>query len=234
MMENENTICNTCFSANMCSEDEKGQVQDNWCAKACKLRYLYDLAMIPDNRRNRISLRIDKDGSDKEVFKELKAMSENVVDFVNKGKNLYIYSPVTGNGKTSWAFRFAQNYLEAIWDKVAVECRVLFISVPRLLMSLKSNDKNDVDYVHEIKDNIYKADLVIWDDIGSKNATVFEEQHLFIFIDTRLSLGKSNIFTSNLNEDELLEALGDKMTSRVYGSSIVCELKGMDKRGTAK
>ena len=233
-MENENVICNACFESARCPEDTKAGVQDNWCAKACKLKYLYDLAMIPENRRAHLSLKIDKDGADKDVFRQLKELSDHASEFVASGKNLYIHSPVTGNGKTSWAFRFAQNYLEQIWDKVAVECRVLFISVPRLLMSLKSNDKNDVDYVHEIKDNIYKADLVIWDDIGSKNATVFEEQHLFIFIDTRLSMGKSNIFTSNLNEDELLEALGDKMTSRVYGSSIVCELKGKDKRGMAQ
>ena len=40
---------------------------------------------------------------------------------------------------------------------------------------------------------VTKCDLVVWDDIGSKNGTEFEVSHLLSIIDQRINNGKSNI-----------------------------------------
>ena len=42
---------------------------------------------------------------------------------------------------------------------------------------------------------------------------------------------KSNFFTSNLTDEELHQALGDRLSSRILGTSYNFEFKGYDKRG---
>lgn len=42
--------------------------------------------------------------------------------------------------------------------------------------------------------------------------------------------GKANIFTSNLNSDEIYSALGSRLGSRICNASINIELHGADKR----
>jgi DNA replication protein DnaC len=42
--------------------------------------------------------------------------------------------------------------------------------------------------------------------------------------------GKSNIFTSNLGNKELTNALGERLASRICNKSIDIELHGTDKR----
>lgn len=54
---------------------------------------------IPKRYLQDISLRPVKE--DVETFKELQDIKNNIVDFVNQGKNLFIYSSSVGNGKTT-------------------------------------------------------------------------------------------------------------------------------------
>ncbi len=109
---------------------------------------------------------------------------------------------------------------------------MLFISVPRFLLELKSNISEKSEYVEHINNNVLDCDLVIWDDIATKLGTEFELSHLLSIIDTRINNGKSNMFTSNLSGVELNKALGDRLYSRIQNySDVVIELQGKDKRG---
>jgi DNA replication protein DnaC len=67
-------------------------------------------------------------------------------------------------------------------------------------------------------------------DIAAKMGSEFELTHLLNIIDNRLALGKSNIYTSNLNRQQLYNALGERLTSRIANMSIDIELRGSDKR----
>jgi hypothetical protein len=49
--------------------------------------------------------------------------------------------------------------------------------------------------------------LVIFDDIAAKVGSDFELNHLLNIINTRMDLGKSSIFTSNLGKKELTEIM---------------------------
>jgi DNA replication protein DnaC len=102
--------------------------------------------------------------------------------------------------------------------------------VPRFLLALKDNITAENSYVEYIKENVFEADLVIWDDIAAKMGSEFELTHLLNIIDNRLALGKSNIYTSNLNRQQLYTALGERLTSRIANMSIDIELFGSDKR----
>lgn len=203
---------------------------DSFCLKKYKLDYLYESSLIPIDRRKKITLLLDKDMSDKIAFTELKEVEDNIVKYVNNHFNLYIYSTNTGNGKTSWALRMIQSYLNKIWFKAKLECKCLFINVPYFLLALKDNLSNKNEYTEYVLENIYNADIVVWDDIGNKEVTQFENDNLLSIIDNRINNGKSNIYTSNLNLNEMHLHLGDRLTSRIINSSKNIELKGADKR----
>ena len=203
---------------------------DRVCPKKCKTDYYFEKSFIPINRRKRIDLKVDRDGSDLEAFKRLAEIEKTIESYINEGNNLYIYSQRVGNGKTSWALRLGCTYIDKVWYKKDMEPIVLFISVPRFLLELKANISNKSSYIEQINEAVNSCDLVIWDDIGSKNGTEFEVSHLLSIIDQRINNGKSNIYTSNLNDAELHQLLGDRLYSRVYNYSECINIVGKDKR----
>ena len=207
----------------------KGQCS-SLCPKFYKLNFLYDSALLSATQRKHLPLYIDDDNSDLDAFKQLSAIEKNILDFVNNGRNLYIYSSKSGNGKSSWGYRLMQSYFNHIWHKCELSCRGLYIHVPRLLLSLKDDISKASAYVQHIKENFLAADLVIWDEIGVKALTAFEHEHLLNFINARLDYGKANIYTSNMQGEELQALIGDRLYSRIVNNSINIEFKGMDKR----
>jgi DNA replication protein DnaC len=145
-----------------------------------------------------------------------------------------LHSKTPGNGKTSWACRFIQNYFLVSWPKYTFEYPLaLFVSVPRYLLALKDNIGSKNEYANFVSNNIMKADLVVFDDIAAKVGTDFELNHLLNIINTRLELRKSSIFTTNLDRNELVIALGDRLASRICNSSLDVALHGKDKRNLA-
>ena len=202
----------------------------NGCMILYKLDFLYKEAMVPVNLRTRIDLYVDSDGTDMNEFIQLKNIQTNIEEFIQKGNQLLIHSKQCGNGKTAWSLKLLQSYFNKIWLKSSLRCRALFIHVPTLLIALKDNISNKNEYVEHIKENISQCDLVIWDDIGTKNSTIFESENLLSFIDNRILNNKANIFTSNLSDEELHVALGDRLASRVCNLGINITLRGGDKR----
>lgn len=204
---------------------------DKFCERKYKLDYLYSQALVSEKQKKRISIFTDADGTDLDKFTTLNNISNNIVEFVENGYSLYLHSNQCGCGKTTWALRLLQSYFNEIWAETNLRCRALFISVPRFLLALKDFKNENNTYLEQIKNNILSADLVIWDDIAAKMGTDFEISNLLSFIDNRITLGKSNIYTSNLNVDEMTEALGERLASRVCRGSQDIELNGSDKRG---
>lgn len=217
-----------CFLYNHCSRVDCALGVK--CPRRYKLEALFKAAHIPDPLRVKQVLNVDADGSDLEAFKQLSTIEKNIESFVENGSNLYLWSYNCGNGKTSWSIRFLQAYLNKIWPTSPLTCRVLFIRVPQFLSAIKENLTTKNEYAEHILNNVLKADLVVWDDIGTKPGTIFEINKLLEILDHRLAYRKSNIFTANLNQAELKAALDSRLASRVYETSTVIELKGADKR----
>ncbi len=217
----------TCYLREVCNGKD---CQADFCLRKYKMDSLYSAALMTDSQKKHITLKVDEDGTDLEQFKQLATIEQDIVSFINEGKNLYLHSTNCGNGKSSWSIRLAQAYLNKIWARSEAKCRVLFISVPRYLLAIKDNISNKNAYAEYIKDNVLEADLVVFDDLAAKMGSEFELTHLLNIIDNRISLGKSNIYTSNLNRQQLYNALGERLTSRVANMSIDIELHGSDKR----
>jgi hypothetical protein len=121
-----------------------------------------------------------------------------------------------------------QSYFEQIWSKTELKCRALYISVPRYMIAIKDNISEKSEYIEHIKKNILIADIVIWDEVRTKGLTQFEHENIMSLINARIDSGKSNIYTSNLTDRELLEAVGKRLHSRISLTSHSVELKGKD------
>ena len=226
------SLCDTCCVRQHCAKHKKGYVEESlFCIKNFKMNALYDLSLMSDKQRQHSDLRIDADGTDKEAFSLLKQFEEHITDFVSEGRNLYLFSTTCGNGKTSWALRLAQAYLNKIWYSTTVDCKVLFISVPKFFIKLKDNISASNEYIAHIKQHVTECDLVIWDDLGTKVGTEFEVENLLNIINNRIDNGKSNIYTSNIIPEDLRHCIGERLYSRTVNLSSVVELKGQDKRG---
>lgn len=215
-----------CWLYNQCNHKDCNR----FCLRRFKLNYLYNQSLISDDQRKRVNLMLDRDLVDKQVFDYLKSVSDNIVTFVSSGRNIYMWSNMTGNGKTAWSLRLAQEYLEKIWAKSDMSCRVLFINVPKFFLALKDNITEKNEYVSQIKSNVLSADLVIWDEVALKTLTPFEMENLLSLINNRLDCGKSNIYTSNISPTDLLNIVGDRLYSRIINMSDVLEFRGEDKR----
>lgn len=209
----------------------KNKCDNSFCIKLFKLDYLFNQALITPSQRKHINLRVDSDGTDLEVFKILKNIEININDFVLDGKNLYIHSEQSGNGKSAWSLRLIQAYFNKIWQTSDLKCRALFINVPRFLLTLKDNISHENDYINHIKQNVLNADIVVWDEVGVKSLTEYEHENLLSLINARIDDNKSNIYTSNLNPEELKDKVGLRLYSRIVNNSINLEFHGADKRG---
>ena len=216
-----------CYLKTSCN----GKDCDTFCIRKYKMDSLYSAALMTESQKRHITLRVDADGTDLEQFKQLAGIEQNICKFIEEGKNLYLHSSTCGCGKTSWSLRLVEAYFTKIWARSEPTCRALFISVPRFLLALKDSIANKSSYIDYIKENVLLADLVVWDDIAAKAAsTDYEATHLLNIIDNRIALGKSNIYTSNLNRSQMYQVLGERLTSRIANMSIDIELFGSDKR----
>lgn len=196
--------------------------------KRKELVFLAKSSGLPEAQWKQIDIIPPKE--DLKEFQKLKAIKENIKEFVEQGKNLFISSKNVGNGKTSVAIKLMTTYFKEIWAGNGFEPRALFIHVPTLLFKLKDfNNPLSAEYIEQIKN----IDLVVFDDIATQEKlTQFEYNQLLMLIDHRVLSKKSCIFTSNLTEvEQLSQTLGARLASRIYETSTVVEFKSLGKRG---
>lgn len=194
------------------------------CIRYSEMKYLMENSGIPKKCRHPIYL----DGrDDPKSFKLLADIKDDIVNFVDNGESLYIFSEYTGNGKTSWAIKLLLKYFDSIWAGNGFRVRGYFQHVPTLFNVLKDFSKS-----HEVlKNTLETVDFVVWDDIAAAKLSDYDAQQLLIIIDSRVSEGLANIFTGNLTSHEALQkAVGDRLASRIWHTSTLVEFKGKDRR----
>ena len=212
-----------CWYADSCADD------CDICTIYTQLKWQMNNSGLPEAKQKPITLQItDNNSGDRPAFLRLAYIRKNIVDFVSQGENLYICSKYTGNGKTSWAIKLLQTYFHYTAQGNYENLKGMFVSVPKLLLQLKDfNNPLSAKY----KQQLETVDLVVWDDVAVSGISQYDYTQLFTLIDSRMLAEKSNIFTSNIvNEQELWNVLGNRLTSRIFYSSEIIELKGKDMR----
>lgn len=202
-----------------------------YCIGYIQLQNIYALSHMP--KRFQYPIPLDLTGGENlTAFQELAAWSENVVQHVKDGDGLFITSKNRGNGKTTWACKIMNNYFKNVAIKNNLRCRGLYINVPQFFHDLKNSFDNPTSEFSELLENIRRADLVIWDDIGTESPTSFVRDTLYTYINYRYAEMKSQIFTSNVALDvmEHPEWLGERTVSRIRGASKHVQFYGVDRR----
>ena len=221
-----------CVAFNKCNHID---CDKEYCVKKFRIEKLLDLTNLDKADRYDIPLWFDQDGTDSEEFHYLQATQKRIIPFVEQGGGLFIHSTGCGNGKSSWAKKLLREYIHQVWHKVPVdECCALYVNVPRFLLELKLNISQKSEYAEYVKNNIINADLVVFDEVGTKALTSFEFEHLLMIVEARVSAGKANIYTSNLSREDLLKTVGERLYSRIVNLSQDVEFRGADKRGLIK
>ena len=215
-----------CFAEAYCQKDKSA------CSELCGgyrvLRALYNLSRIPERYRYNIPLK----PSDEDVpaFEVLNEYKEKILENVEAGKGLYIWGKSTGNGKTSWACKIMSHYFRKIAFDTGLENEGLYIFLPTFLEDLRNSfDDMDSDF-EQVLSMVKSCKLLIIDDIGAERVTDWVRERMVSIINTRVSNNLSTIYTSNLSPEELKEELGDRISSRVLGSSQVIEIVSGDRR----
>lgn len=215
-----------CFAENYCKKDRSA------CSELCGgyrvLRALYNLSRIPEKYRYNIPLKPEQ--VDIPAFEALNEYKESVLEKVEAGKGLYIWGKSTGSGKTSWACKVMSHYFRKIAFDTGLENEGLYIFLPTFLEDLRDNyESKDPDF-EQVLSMVKECNLLIIDDIGAERVTEWVRERMVSIINTRVSNNLATIYTSNLSPEELKEELGDRISSRVLGSSQVVEIAGGDRR----
>lgn len=220
-----------CWYLGNCKKEETPE-----CCHAClrymEMHYLMNNSGIPPSKQKPILLTPSK--VDLESFLFLKSIKEDIVNFVNNGESLYIYSTNFGNGKTSWALKLLHNYFNEVWLGNSFRCRGMFIHVPTFLTKIKEGISCKDEQFDLMKKRLKEVDLVVWDDIASTSLGDFDHTNLLTYIDIRKLSELSNIYTGNLEQGQLVKALGNRLSSRVWNDSSRVEFIGADRRSSRR
>ena len=199
------------------------------CAVFFQMKWQMENSGLPKAKQKPIVLKLTEDNEmDTDAFLRLRDIRENIVDYVERGRNLYICSDTTGNGKTSWAIKMLQTYFHYTAVGNYDNLKGMFVSTTELLLRLKDfNNPLSKTYL----DNLREVDLVVWDDIAVSGMSQYDFTQLYSIIDARVLAEKSNIFTSNQTTAEgLADFVGSRLVSRIYYTSEIIELYGKDRR----
>jgi DNA replication protein DnaC len=74
------------------------------------------------------------------------------------------------------------------------------------------------------------ADVLVLDDLGSANVTIWNVDVVYQVIDTRWAEMLPTIYTTNFDPDTLADRLGARITSRLFGMCRTVILNGPDRR----
>ena len=219
---------NKCWYTSACGKYGSPECNAS-CIRYMEMDFLMQNSGIPRNKQYSVLLTPSK--QDVQAFVTLKEIKDDIIAFVENGESVYIYSHNFGNGKTTWAIKLMQKYFDKVWAGNGFRCRGIFIHVPTFLTKIKEGiSRKDEDF-ETLKSRLMTVDLVIWDDIAATKLGDFDHANLLTYIDQRKLNQLSNIYTGNLDQDELQEALGNRLASRVWNDSIRVKFVGADRRG---
>lgn len=158
----------------------------------------------------------------KRIVNDAKNYADN---FPKSYRNLYIFGDV-GRGKTFLINSIAKEILDKNYSVLYLTATKLFSFMNDYLYAF-SERKEELKKKYDL---IFDSDLLIIDDLGSENDRNSNESNLFEIVNDRIINKKAMIFSSNYSEDELIEFYGDRIFSRIIGSSHVMEIFGEDLR----
>lgn len=174
----------------------------NFCQRMDTVNYSLSISNIPKTFLNlpQMHIKLIQEDHTREYICNI---ASNIDRFVGKGMSCYLYGE-TGTGKTSWAVALLIKYINYCSTVVGGhQLQGLFVNVPKFLLDWKYYLGRNNLSMDELKNDIEKAPIVVWDEIFQTDFTSYESQIIYALVNERINKGLANIYTSNLSPDEL-------------------------------
>lgn len=196
------------------------------CSKFTSMNFLVQNSGLPEKLK--VANKMTVPPKDRDAYLRLNEIKSNIEDFVAKGSNLYLYSDMPGNGKTTWASRLLMAYFSVLSVSHVTSPRGRFVSVTEFLQM--GTQYWQAEAFSSLYKQVCNASLVVFDDIGVFEPTAQESKLLYIVVNSRISNGLSNIFTSNRSNQNLADTIGEHLTSRIWNTSETIKFVSRDVR----
>ncbi|MTV47862.1 DNA replication protein [Heliobacillus mobilis] len=174
----------------------------------------------------------------------------DVLGKVAKGCGLYLFSipqsdnaKGTGTGKTTAAVAILNEFLVArTIEHVTKQRRIeevpaLFVNASKYQNSFNAQFRGTPEMqqtasaqYYRLKERMLKAELLVLDDIGVREATEAYRSEFYEVIDGRAIDEMSTIYTSNVPLTDIAGLLDDRIASRIEGAAIPISFRGVDHR----
>ena len=134
----------------------------------------------------------------------------------------------TGLGKTHLSTAVAKTVLDAGYD-VLYTTAVTMVGDFEMVRFGNSGAAGDMGITADTS-RYFDCDLLIIDDLGTEVMNQFTSSCLYNVINTRLSMRRPTVISTNLMQDELRRRYWDRITSRLFGEYKILLFLGTDVR----
>ncbi len=170
-----------------------------------------------------------KYGSNKSPLENIEDIRKLSINFCNnisdkEQKNL-LFIGETGLGKTFLSNCIASEVIKNGYTAIYQTASILMDTVIEHKLTYGKNDSNKDRY-----NQIFDADLLIIDDLGTETMNNIKFTELFNIINTRLLNNKKMIISTNLTINKLYETYDERVASRLIGNFVICKFIGEDIR----
>jgi len=218
-----------CIAKNHCKSAGQ-EICSHSCSFFIDLRYQIELASLPKKHQKFVHSDLPDTFFGKDAFSKF---TSNIVERVEKGTGLYLYSRLTGTGKSTVACSIALEFIVAqLKQDYRVGKRtvqlVRFVNIADFLEDLLKamNDQDAAEVALGVTETLKRVPLLIMDDLGAEKVSEWTRERLLNIISERYDAERSIIFTSNLAPQEIEMVLGGRVRSRIEGMTVPIEFKG--------
>jgi DNA replication protein DnaC len=222
-------------------DDGDLQAQEQMLACDCRQRpaELWRRANLPAGRFDGLTL-ADVDWTcvePPEVATAVRDFAEHLETWLAEGMGLTLTGNV-GTGKTHVAAGLVK-----LACGLGIEAR--FLTMAELLAAIKATYDRERAAPHrrggadapgeaDLLDELAGLPLLALDDLGTENPTSWARDRLYTLVNRRYLGQRPTIVTTNLSLEALADRLGERTVSRLWGASLVVNLRGADYRERAK
>lgn len=171
----------------------------------------------------------EKYGTNKSPLEKMQDIKNISLEFCrnisNKDQKNLLFIGGTGLGKTFLSNCIAAEVIKNGYTAIYQTAPILMDTVIGHKLSYGKDDSNKLKY-----NQIFEADLLIIDDLGTETMNNIKFTELFNIINTRLLNDKKMIISTNLTINKLYDTYDERVVSRLIGNFMICGFIGEDIR----
>lgn len=202
----------------------------------------YEVAEVPLDYANIYLHNSPAKDSQSDIYKALESYVASFSADDVRIKSLYLYSTMTGTGKTTTACALINEYIKRRFTYYVRKgasippTLALFVDVNdiqrRYNLATMTDSKDDLSAIKNELERMSNVEFLVMDDVGVRSdATQSFRALVHAVINKRLTEQKPTVYTSNIGIDSLKNVFDARLADRVRDMTAVMAFKGESKRG---